>query len=232
MSFDKYSAILLLTTHNFNLLKANLLTQIILGLSSNRPFFYSEADFQHCLAKALMEYGPVYLEYPLDGIHIDIMLEEDGWYYPIELKYKTSTIECADLFNNTTRLKNHGAADLARYDFWKDVFRIEQLKKKYVNAKVKEGYAIILTNDSKLWKTPNPKTIISQKFLLDTSTIVGFVEWKGTKDTPDYIIGKNKKTKYLHFSLNKKYIVPEWTDYGSGYIYNQTNKFKFLMITI
>ena len=208
---------------------AALLNKIIVGLSSHRPFFYSEADFQHCLANALMKYGTVYLEYPLEGNHIDIIFEQDGWYYPIELKYKTGGMECPDLFNSAMRLKKQGAADLARYLFWKDVYRIEQIKNKYTQANVKEGYAIILTNDSKLW-TPNSNNGIDQKFLLHPLMAVDNVEWVDTKDAPDYFSGN---MKYRHFCLNNKYVVPEWTDYGNGYVYNQTKSmFKFLMITI
>ena len=66
----------------------------------------------------------------------------------IELKYKTRALTVT-LNDESFALRNHGAQDLGRYDFWKDVERLE--------SAVSAGYAthafaVFLTNDSAYWK--------------------------------------------------------------------------------
>lgn len=64
-----------------------------------------------------------------------------------EFKYKT--INKKEVINDELYdFFNHGARDLGSYSFIKDVERIEkQLNKSILGYKVKEGYAIFLTND-------------------------------------------------------------------------------------
>ncbi len=212
-------------------MNTTILNQIIRRMSTSRPYFYSEADFQQNLANELRKAGyTVFLEYPLGGYHIDIILEDKGMFYPIELKYKTCLTKCLDLFKNIISLKNHGASDLARYSLWKDVYKIEQVKAKCREERISEGYAVILTNDKKLWKM-KASSGIDRLFELFQSHQVNKVEWIGTKYAPDYQTGK---TWYRAFPLSKIYTVPQWNDYSTGV--GLTNKpkmnFKFLTITV
>lgn len=214
------------------------LNRIVQSLAINRPFFYSEADFQHSLALELDRQGYiVYLEYPINGEHIDIIIEKDGWYYPIELKYKTKAFSCPGLFGTTCSLKNQHARDLGRYDYWKDVRRIEDLK--IAHDKIREGYAIILTNDSEYWTeltndseywTRPSKNTIDCDFKLHTGMNVQDVFWHNipqkAKNDPDYVAGR---TTYAGFSLSKRYNVPGWIDYSTV---NRTQVFKFLTINV
>lgn len=48
-------------------------------------------------------------------------------------------------------MKNHGAPDLARYDFIKDIVRIEKVCNTFHKT---NGFAIILSNESALWNQP------------------------------------------------------------------------------
>ena len=63
------------------------------------------------------------------------------------------SIECFDEDLNPDKdplepiLKHQGATDLVCYNFWKDVRRLEVLKKKF--KKVKSGLAVLVTNDRK-----------------------------------------------------------------------------------
>lgn len=209
------------------------LNRIVQSLAINRPFFYSEADFQHSLALELERQGYiVYLEYPINGEHIDIIIEKDGWYYPIELKYKTKAFSCPGLFGTTCSLKNQHARDLGRYDYWKDVRRIEDLK--IAHDKIREGYAIILTNDSEYWTAPTKNTI-DRDFKLHNGMNVKDVFWhnipQNAGNDPDFKAGS---TIYRGFSLNKKYIVPGWIDYSTFIdpVDNRTQVFKFLTINV
>ena len=212
---------------------ASRLSQIICGMSGKRPFFYSEADFQHNLANELRQTGyTVYLEYPIGGYHIDIILEKDGMFYPIELKYKTCLTKCQDLFKNSVTLKNHGASDIARYSFWKDVYRIEQIKANWADGRIAEGYVVMLTNDEKLW-TPKAQKGIDSVFEIFQSHQVKKVEWGGAKNNyaPDYKAGT---TWYKAFTLSKTYTVPKWNDYSGGVcaIDRKNKAFRFLTIAV
>ena len=69
-------------------------------------------------------------------------------YIVIELKYKTKKKKYQTLNFGEIELKNHAAQDLGRYDFIKDIERIEKWGKNNTSKKLKIGFAIFLTNDS------------------------------------------------------------------------------------
>lgn len=100
-------------------------------------------------------------DYKPQNLYIDIVVEKDGEFLPIELKYKTvplnKDISCfGETVNGENQLKNHGARDLGAYDFWRDVSRIECLIKKFSN--VKSGIALFVTNDQGYWTLPKMGT--------------------------------------------------------------------------
>lgn len=213
------------------------LNAIVQSMASNRPFFYSEADFQHSLALALKANGyEVFLEYPVNREHIDIIAKKNGKYYPIELKYRTKSFNCSGLCNTMCILKDQNARDIGRYDLWEDVKRIEYLRKGY--QEIGEGYAIILTNDLEYWtapSSPRSELTIDRDFKLHKGMNVKDVFWHNipakVKNDPDYVAGT---TVYKGFSLNKKYNVPSWIDY-STILDPKTNRpllFKYLIINV
>ena len=100
-------------------------------------------------------------DYKPQNLYIDIVVEKDGEFLPIELKYKTvplnKDISCfGETVNGENLLKNHGARDLGAYDFWRDVSRIECLIKRFNN--VKSGIALFVTNDQGYWTLPKMGT--------------------------------------------------------------------------
>ena len=135
--------------------------------NSNRVFL-SEADLQVNLAFYLKkENNEVFLEYHVkslvgypwknENIYIDFVIKEGDKYLPIEIKYKTSNEEIdLNVFGkeDKTLLKQQGAQSNGRYDFWKDVKRLELLKKEY---KLEEGIALFVTNDKSYLNNPKPK---------------------------------------------------------------------------
>ena len=123
--------------------------------------FTSEADFQFSLAWAIQEH---YREYEVrleevfdwaDNMHFDIVVHtKDGGIIPIELKYCTKSLP--DSYPSKVKLKNQGAEDVRRYDFIKDVQRIEKAKtclEQDHDSHFICGYAIMLTNSSLFWKS-------------------------------------------------------------------------------
>ena len=212
------------------------LISIVQSMANNRKYFYSEADFQHSLALALQANGyDVFLEYAINGEHIDIIAKKNGNYYPIELKYRTKAFHCSGLYNNMCVLKDQNARDLGRYDYWEDVKRIEGLKNNYANNQ--RGFAIILTNDSEYWTAPpaSRTNTIDRDFRIHKGMSVKNVFWNNVpekaKNNPNYVTGN---TTYAGFSLNKKYVVPAWQDYSTvkDSMNNSTQVFRFLTIEI
>ena len=100
-------------------------------------------------------------DYKPQNLYIDIVVEKDGEFLPIELKYKTMPINAevyrfGEKLEKVEILKNHGARDLGAYDFWRDVSRIECLIKRFNN--VKNGIALFVTNDQGYWPLPKKGT--------------------------------------------------------------------------
>ena len=138
---------------------------------TNKELLFNERDLQMHLAKHLLvsgHYSDVDLEYFIpkedlpdypwenEQLRIDLVAKIEDEYLPIELKYKTRTV-CKPLprFGETSKdsvevMKNQGAQDLGMYDFWKDVRRIELVRKRY--KKVKNGLAVFVTNDERYKK--------------------------------------------------------------------------------
>ena len=134
-------------------------------LETNEELLFNERDFQMHLATFLRRtgnYDDVDVEYyvPLseltgyiwdNELRMDVLVHKGKEYLPIELKYKTKTVRKKLLrFNEEVSgevevMKNQGAQDLGKYDFWKDVRRIEIVRKRF--GAIKNGLAVFVTND-------------------------------------------------------------------------------------
>ena len=135
-------------------------------LESNNELLFNERDFQMHLATWLRNsannYDDVDVEYyvpwqELDGyiweseLRLDIVVKKNDEYCAVELKYKTKNIERQitrfdELLNKKiTVMKNQGAQNLGMYDFWKDVRRVELVRKRF--KRVKCGLVVFVTND-------------------------------------------------------------------------------------
>ena len=140
-------------------------------LAIKRPLFHSEADFQHALAWLIHEKHPDYgvrLEYTSsvnvgeEKMQLDIWLAKPG--IAIELKYKTGKPKDAIKFNSESYdLRDQSAQTQGRYDFLKDIQRLESLSG-FPNAKA--GFAILLTNDALYWRGPARKNTVDAAFSL------------------------------------------------------------------
>ena len=134
-------------------------------LDTNKDLLFNERDLQMHLATFLRmtgHYDDVDVEYyvPLselkgyiwnNELRMDVLVRKGKEFLPIELKYKTRTVRKKLLrfgepvAEEVEVMKNQGAHDLGKYDFWKDVRRIEIVRNRF--GSIKNGLAVFVTND-------------------------------------------------------------------------------------
>lgn len=203
--------------------------KIINKLSNKRKIFISESDFRFALAweiKSEIPQAEIRLEYcPVDvdsSMRIDILVKIGEDNYPIELKYMTK--QC-DIYVDNERfvLKNQGAQDIKRYDFIKDICRLEKLSENMGNFK--EGYCIAITNDPSYWKISNNNNTCDAAFRINHNSIKeGNLEWASHTGN-----GTNKNRENA-LKLKNRYNI-YWKDYSKV---NNSNsgEFKYLCLKV
>lgn len=203
-------------------------TDILKQLAKQRPIFHSEADFQHALAWEIhhrLSDAKIRLEFPVfhqnNQRYLDILVKTKGLeLLAIELKYKTGKLSIHSN-DEDFQLKNQSAQDIGRYDFLKDVQRLEQF---LAQSNGGIGYAIFLTNDYLYWKPPqNLKTIDREFRLHDERMIEGELNWKeasaGTMHTREKAI-----------KLRGMYLM-QWNNY-SKVSPKKYGEFKYVIVKV
>lgn len=138
-------------------------------LAEQRTVFHTEDDFKFALAWQIAQHtsDAVRIERPfsLDGAnrYLDIWLRSPG--IAIELKYRTLSLS-VEHDGERFSLKNQGAQPLGRYDFIKDIQRIEKIaagRRLEDRNEFSRGFAVLLTNDPSYWR-PGGKGAIDEAF--------------------------------------------------------------------
>lgn len=206
--------------------------ELMKDLARERPLFHSEADFQHALAWQIHEVDTdarVRLEWPVKlprrrtRMYLDLWLP--GSNVAVELKYVTLKLQFKHEDECFTLL-DHRAQDTRRYDFLKDVQRLEQLSLSD-SADVGSGFAILLTNDPLYWEQPVPgwKKANDAAFRIHESlTKGGYMAWSDLA-APGGIKGREDPV-----CLNGSYPL-RWRDYtrvGNG----ANQQFRYLAIQV
>jgi len=187
------------------------ISEVLTALASKRPIFHSEAEFQHVLAWEIQQQLPnasLRLELPVEVrnqcLHMDIWATTADEVLAIELKYKTRGLSVL-VDGEDFYLKDQSAQDIGRYDFLKDVRRLEQVTTERRNA---TGYAILLTNDSAYWTNPtNPHTVYADFRIDDGRILEGVLDW-GVNAGPG-----TKKGREQPIVLRDKYLV-KWENFS------------------
>ncbi len=185
--------------------------QVLSVLAKERPVFHSEADFQHAFAWEVHQELPtasVRLELPVQVrnqfLHIDVWVADQDAILAIELKYKTRGLSVR-VGAEEYRLKDQSAQDVGRYDFMKDIQRLEQVTATHRNI---TGYAILLTNDSAYWVKPANHSTVDANFRIhDGRVIEGVLAWGA--NTSD----GTKKNREQPIELQGRYRL-QWIDYS------------------
>lgn len=150
----------------------------------------------------------VRLELPIQvgsrSIHVDICIRYRDEIAAVELKYKTRDLT-VDRDGERYRLKNQSAQDTGRYDFIRDIQRLEHVVGGHVAS---VGYAILLTNDSSYWTGPGKTDTVDAKFRVhDARILEGELGW-GPNASDGTMKGREKLLK-----LRGRYVV-EWMDFS------------------
>lgn len=210
------------------------LLKAIETLKEQRKVFHSEDDLKFALAAVIKENNndfKVRLEKRVDinisdnkvkKNYIDIIIYDNkGNNIPIELKYRTGLL-LVNIDGEEYHLTNHGAHDVGRYAFRKDIFRIEKYLEQY---RGNGGFVLILTNDSKYWDCDvSQRNIADKNYSVHNGSVVkkedlGWYRKVGQKPV------QKEYSSILH--LSKDYEV-DWKDYSL--IENEKNgAFKYLL---
>lgn len=204
------------------------ITEVLTALAAQRPLFHSEADFQHAFAWEIHRRLPdalVRLELPLlhgnTPLHLDTWVAQGDTQLAVELKYKTRALSMR-VGDEGFRLKNQAAQPCGRYDFIKDIQRLEQVTAGKGNT---VGYAVLLTNESGYW-TPStrPRSVDADFRLHEGRILRGILNWGA-----DAAAG-TKRGRERPLSLKGTYTV-HWEDYSEPSA-ERYGRFRHLLVRV
>ena len=204
-------------------------------LSRSRKIFHSEADFQHSLGLLLSKKFnfQVRLETPFEIPHynnesnkkmkveLDIFMPKEK--IGIELKYKTKK-GTFERHGETFNLKQHGAQNLGRFDYFDDIRRLQFLKKHGI---IEKGYAIFLTNDPLYWKPIKGKNFSSNFSMEDERIIESNTKLGWTGNPSEGSVTKKRLYPNNPIILDNKHQL-KWHEFSNL----RGLSFKYLMIEV
>jgi hypothetical protein len=201
--------------------------EILRTLAAKRPVFHSEADFQHAFAWEIhqqlrdayvrLEYRPALLP---TRAYVDVWVQHQEQILAIELKYKTAPLSLQLDNGEKFDLLSQAAQDIGRYDFIRDLWRLEQVATHYANALT---LAVLLTNESKYWRTSMRSAAFDAAFHVhEGRQIEGLLKWgEGTGEG-------TMKNREVSLSLTRAYRCA-WKPYSQ--VESQKNgEFKYLAL--
>lgn len=155
--------------------------KLLASLSGRRPVFHSEADFQHALAweyQLSSKTASIRLEQQTAAaggrVHLDVLVKHDARHVAIELKYKTKKASVS-WQDEDFHLRSHGAQDLGRYDFLKDIARVERYVQTHPGS---DGYVVLLTNDQSYWQEGKKFNSVDTSFRIHEGRVInGELAW-------------------------------------------------------
>jgi hypothetical protein len=209
------------------LLSINI-TEILGELAEQRPVFHSEADFQHALAWELHRQMPdvdVRLELPRvhagKVLHVDIWMTREDSILALELKYKTRKLS-VEVRSETFNLLDQSAQDIGRYDFIKDIQRLEQLR---LGAPSMVGYTVLLTNDSSYWAQPRDPYCVDAVFRIPEGRVIsGTLRWD-ERASPGTMRGREEP-----LDISGAYTI-QWKDYSQAWVTGY-GQFRYTVVEV
>jgi hypothetical protein len=199
--------------------------------------FHHEADLQHGLAWFLHQKYPdarLRLErrfagemFPgsTDDVYLDVWIEKDGTTTPVEIKYKSDDFR-GDWGDESFNLRRHSAQDVSRYDFIRDIARIETI----VDAEdCASGFALLLTNDHLYWQPPTRDDVVDYEFrLTDGKVLEGELSW--AEEVGEGTVGQKRNHPIM---LDGTYKL-DWRDYEYDIPSDPegSDEFRYLLVEV
>jgi hypothetical protein len=195
------------------------------GLAGRRPIFHSEADFQHALAWQIQLGEPmarIRLETrPERGVRLDLLVMLAGRRIAIELKYFVTRLT-ATVFDEKFDPPSQGAQDLSRYDFIKDIGRIETCLR---NGYADEGWVIALSNDPSYWAPGRKMDSVDASFKLhEGRSLTGLLAWASHT-------GGTMRSREAVLELSGTYVCT-WRPYSEIEPGTRAGSFKYLALQV
>ena len=202
---------------------------LMAALSSRRPVFHSEADFQHELSwqiHAMHDDWPIRLEFPPfpdleKRMAIDIWLPTAK--IAIELKYCTRKFDRSALGERFSL--GQAPLDVMRYDFLKDIQRLERVVTDYEPAD--HGLTVLITNNPLLWKQPTRSGVVDADFHVYDGRRIGGGDamcWS------DHASDGTKRSREESITLSHSYLL-NWRDYST--LGDERGElFRYLAVTV
>ena len=201
--------------------------------SKARRLFHSEADFQLEFGMFLMKEGySVRLEkgFKRIGIYpkIELDMELNG-KIAIELKYKTSELNL-NVGDESFELKQHGAANLGRFDAIDDARRVRSLVDSDI-TKITKGYTIFLTNDQDYWLNNAQRTMSKEFALIENRNfaIGDTLDWH-SKSLNVNSVSKNRMQPFAPIDIQFNDQI-QWHDF-SEINKNKSGIFRFFVLDV
>jgi hypothetical protein len=106
---------------------------------------------------------------------VDLWAEKGNERIVIEVRYKTALLHT--IHNGIDiHLKNQAAQDISRYDFLKDLEKLEKVTAQRPGTK---GYAVLITNDRNYWDKSTRVTSVDEEFRIHQGRFVqGLLTWQ------------------------------------------------------
>lgn len=149
----------------------------------------SQADLRDKLAAHLRTLGySINVNRALENEKVDIWAEKNGEHLAIEVRYKTALLQT--IYEGTEiHLKNQAAHDISRYDFIRDLSKLEKIVEAIPDVK---GFALLLTNDRVYWQPPRKHDSVDKDFhLYDGRILTGICKW-GDLASPGTTLGREE----------------------------------------
>jgi len=202
--------------------------QMLDGLASVRPIFHSEADFQHALAWRIHELNPaaaIRLEYrplPQRSMYVDIWVRSPDTSVAIELKYPCRKLD-VEIDGEHFVLKDQAAQPHPRYDFVKDLTRLEDIVAQVPDTM---GFAVMLTNDSSYWTPSGRESPVDAAFRLSEGRILG-----GSLRWAQHVGLGTARGREALLSLHGAYSLT-WREYSMLLVDRPYNRFRLLVVPV
>lgn len=191
-------------------------------MASKVKLFVSERNLQSEFileAKSLYPSCELYPEYAVTiggkTCHIDLLIKDMDEEEVVEFKYVVGGGKINLAYGGTYTLKKQAAINIRRYQIYKDIERLEELK----SSKGITGYVCLITNMKGFWNG-SPRTKKAKDFELKDGTVInaGKHGFSGTSAL--------SKT-YHSISLKGKYRI-KYDDYCTSY----GDEYKSLVIKV